>query len=158
MSARRFTSVPANPLPGIPPAAWRRLVDALEVQPVASVSASGGLGAYDLRPRRLVELGYASGLRYCRTAAGRQVHACEFARPWTEARFLSDPVAQYAALSRSLSLYFGALMNGELRRPAGVSLSGALAILHVGGRGALDGWPKLFDGTRVRYEAARDIF
>jgi hypothetical protein len=162
MTAQRFADVVVkskSPLDGVSPLAWRRFVDALCVQEASAVSASGGLGEYDIRPRRLVELGYASGLRRERAAVGgRQVQTCVFVPPWTQARFLADTIAQYAALSKSISLYYRALVNGELKRPEGLSMAGALAILHVGGRGALQGWPKLFDNTRARYEAARKAF
>jgi len=152
------TTGPMSPLDGVSHDAWQRFVSALEVQSSAVVSSSGGLGAYDMRPRRLVELGYAANLQSQRTAAGRTIRTCDFVLPWTKARFLTDPMAQYAALTRSVSMYYRALLRGEIKRPAGMSVAGALAILHVGGRGALAGWPKLFDNTRARYEAARTAF
>jgi hypothetical protein len=154
----RFSSLPPSPLAGVSNAAWSRFYTSLAVQPDAAVSESGGFGAYDIRPRRLVELGYATALPSVRTEAGRQVHVCEFVLPWTQARFLADPIAQYAALRGSMVRYHRALLAGELLRPEGVSMAGALAILHVGGRGALASWPELFDSTRARFEAAREAF
>ena len=130
----------------------------LEVQPVSAVSASGGLGAYDIRPRRLVELEYASRLSYDRAPSGRYVHSCEFNAPMTRERFLSDAFEQYKVFSRSTKRYYDALKSGALQKPSDVSLAGALAVLHIGGRGALQGWPKLFDNTRSLYEAAREAF
>lgn len=158
MTARRFSERAASPLAGVPADAWRSLVAALDVQPISAVSTSGGLGSYDVRPRRLVEIGYAVNLRSSRTGAGRQIYVCDFVLPWTQRRFLADPVAQYVVLTRSSSLYYEAMRSGELQRPDGVSLSGALAILHVGGRGALKGWPDLFSDTRARFEAAQGLF
>jgi hypothetical protein len=155
----RFRSALArSPIPGVSDGAWARFVHALEVQPIRAVSESGGCGAYDLRPRRLVELGYAEDLRLERTQGGRQVYACRFKAPWTQDRFLADPVAQAAALRRSMVLYHEDLQGGAIRRPDGVSLAGALAILHRGGRGALEAWPDLFHHTRALYEAAQGAF
>lgn len=158
-TAHRFASNLESPLEGVHNDAWQRFVSALEVLPINAVSKSGGLGSYDIRPRRLVELGYATGLRSLRTDEGhRQVQACDFAPPWTKARFLADPVAQYTVLAKSTRAYYDALRRGELMRPSDVSIAGALAILHIGGRGALAGWPKLFEHTRAIYESARGAF
>jgi len=158
INAQRFVQGPESPLVGVSNDQWRTFLSALEVQPINAVSDSGGLGSYDIRPRRLVELGYATGLRYKRTEKGRQVQKCDFVLPWTQARFLVDPVAQYTALSRSMSLYHRALLSSELKKLQDVSIAGTLALLHKGGRGALEGWPKLFESTRALYEAAQGAF
>jgi hypothetical protein len=163
LSASRFTAGPSSPLEGVSNEAWRRFEAALKVQATGAISTSGGFGAYDMRPRRLVELRdgkgrpYATALRRS-TGVGRQSQTCDFVLPWTQKRFLSDSIAQYAVFAKSISLYHRALLSGELKRPEGVSMAGALAILHIGGRGALAGWPKLFDATRARFEAARGAF
>ena len=155
---QRFIVGPESPLEGVTRDAWQRFVAALEVQGVGDVSESGGLGAYDIRPRRLVELGYAVDLRSIRTVAGRQVYECDFALPWTKTRFLSDSVAQYTVLAKSIRLYYDAVRRGELSKPENCSMAGTLAILHRGGRGALKGWPDLFEDTRALYQAARGAF
>lgn len=158
-SIERFRPRFASPLDGVSADAWERFVRVLEVQPVEAVSPSGGLGAYDMRPRRLVELGYAKTLCSRRTELGRQVHVCEFEPPWTQRRFLIDPLAQRAALTKSMVLYHRALFDGQLVHPGKMSISGALTVLHVGGRGALvAGEEKLFESTRALYEAARGMF
>jgi hypothetical protein len=158
-TAGRFRSTLASPLPGVSPDAWARFVMAMDVQPIQAVSKSGGFGSYDLRPRRLVEMGVGCNLRSERTTSdGGRVYACDFIPPLTRERFLANPVTQYQALSRSMVLYFRALTSGEIRRPDGVSLAGALAILHIGGKGALGTWPDLFDHTRALYEKARGAF
>lgn len=147
-----------SPIAGVADDGWARLVSALEVQPVRAVSASGGLGSYDTRPRRLVELGLATGRGYARGPAGRYVHKCSLAPPMTTERFLADPVAQYGALVKSVSAYHAEIASGTLKVPSGATLAGALAVLHRGGRGALSAWPELFEETRRLYEAARDAF
>ena len=157
-NAQRFIAQPKSPLEGVPVAAWGRFIAALEVQPVNARSPSGGLGAYDIRPRRLVELGYASELTSKRTSTGRQVQVCEFVLPWTQSKFLADPVAQFAAVSKSILLYHRAIVSGELKKPKGCSVAGALAILQVGGRGALESWPNLFTDTQAVYDACKGAF
>ncbi len=158
VNTRRFVTVLSSPLKGVNNAAWSRFVTALEVQGVRDVSESGGLGAYAIPPRRLIELGYAVKQPSVRTPKGRQVHSCKFISPWTKEQFLADPVAQYVVLSKSMMLYDAALEAGELHRPADISFSGLLAVLHCGGRGALAAWPKLFDNTQALYDKVKGIF
>lgn len=156
--AARFQSALASPLPGVSAEAWARLVAALSVQPIKAISASGGYGSYDFRARRLVELGIGENLRYVQAQNGRHVHVCDFVAPMTRVGFLTNPVSQYDALCRSMVKYHADLMSGQIARPEGCSVSGALAILHRGGLGALRGYPTLFDDTRALYEAARGAF
>jgi hypothetical protein len=158
-AALRFVAGPKSPLPGVTDAQWFRLTAALEVQPIGAVSDSGGLGAYDIRPRRLVELKLATKLRYVQAPSGRWIHVCSFVPPMTGERFLSDLSVQSDVLSRSISVYYSALMGGELTRPSEeCSVAGALSILHRGGTGALKAFPDLFDDTRSLYSAAKEIF
>lgn len=155
----RFRSQPlASPLPGVSNEQWTRLARALEVQPPRAISESGGYGSYDLRPRRLVELGLANNLRVTRTPSGRQAHACDLLLPLTEKRLLTDPLMQLVILRRAIASHHAQLCKNEITRPEGVTIAGGLAILHVGGRGALASWPNLFDETRALYEAARGAF
>jgi hypothetical protein len=157
-AADRFKSSIQSPLKGVPSHVWTLFVWAMDVQPMAAISDSGGLGSYDMRARRLVELGYASGLRSTRTKAGRQVRVCDFMLPWTQARFLADPMAQYTALAQSMRLYYDALHEGRLTPVKGASMAGMLGALHRGGRGALESWPTLFDNTRMLVEKVKDLF
>jgi hypothetical protein len=147
-----------SPLAGIPAHAWRRFVAALKVQNFDRVSIGGGLGAYNIRPRRLVEIGRAKHFRRVQDIDGPAKQVCDFIAPWTEERFLADPTAQYAVLVKSMRLYYDALRDGTVKRPTGVSLAGALVVLHAGGRGALEGWPDLFDDTKALFEATRGMF
>lgn len=150
-----------SPIPGVSDAAWMRWVAALDAQPIDAVGPSGGLGSYDMRPRRLKELGLARSVRLERAPSGRQVYSCELAPPLTRARFLRDMVLQAAVLARSARGHYDDLAraSGEgLRLPEGQTLAGALAVLHRGGRGALARWPDLFEDTRVLWEKARGCF
>jgi hypothetical protein len=186
MNATRFTSsIPESPLRGVTREQWRAFYAGLQVQPHNTISESGGLGIFDIRPRRLVELGYATGLRSerrptthawasgvctrCRTSRsaatdmetclnGRQIQICEFVLPWTQARFLANPYAQYTALAQSTRLYYDALRDGKFVKPKDATMAGVLAVLHRGGRGALEAWPKLFSGTKALYKKIHKAF
>ena len=145
----RFRSFVASPLPGVLDTAWEKFLYALDTgAPIGATSPSGGLGSFDLRPRRLAELGLMSKLSYARGAPGkREICVGEFVPPMTRERFLSDVMVQNDALIASMVAYDEDLTTGELVRPEGLSRAGALAILHRGGRGALTKWPEMFDDT-----------
>ena len=155
--ASRFRSSLRRPLEGVTNEAWVMFARALEVQTAGAVSASGGLGCYDMRARRLVELGYAKALPQERVGE-RQVQACEFLPPWTRARFLTDAAEQYLALRRSCALYDADLATGRLSRREGLSRAGTLALLHRGGRGALLAWPDMFKDTAALVGRCERIF
>lgn len=158
-TAPRFADEIVSPLEGVSPRLWRRFVSALSTQH-ESIARGGALGIYNIRPRRLVEIGRAVNFR---RVNGKQL--CDFVLPWTQKRFLVDPVAQYAVLVKSMRLYYDALREGAIEKPESISMAGALAILHSGGRGALEatffqvaGWPDLFDGTKALYEVTKGLF
>lgn len=162
-AVRRFDAPPllVSPLLDVDSRAWSRFATAMEVQPVHAVSSSGGLGAYDMRPSRLCELGYAKKEKQRRLEdGGRQVQACTFIGKWTREKFLTHPVEQYTAFCRSMRLYQEALREGKPRRlPAELPLASALAILHRGGRGALERWPDaIFPATAKLLERVGRCF
>jgi hypothetical protein len=181
----RFTTGPESPLRGVTRDAWRTFYVGLEMQAPGEISESGGLGMFDIRPRRLVELGYATGLRSERRPVqhkwigerctrckltrsedveqetcpnGRQIQVCEFILPWTQTRFLGNPYAQYTAFAQSMRLYYDALREGNLAKPKDVSVAGALVMLHRGGRGALEAWPQIFAGTKTLFDKVQKAF
>lgn len=155
--AMRFSSSSLeSPLEGVTTHGWMLFVSAIETQSAQATSATGALGAYGIRPQRLIELGYATNLRRTGPNGARQV--CDFILPWTEKKFLNAPLAQYTVLAMSMKAYYDALRRGELKKPEDMSLAGALAILHVGGTGALKNYPDLFEHTRAIYEKARGAF
>lgn len=153
-AAVRFSNtVVPSPLDGVSASAWHAFITALAVQPASAISIGGGLGAYNIRPRRLVEMGRAENFR---RIGNRQ--ACDFIAPWTQKRFLADRVAQDAVLVKSVRMYYDAIRDGSIKRPENVSMSGAIAVLQSGGRGAIEQWPTLFDGTKALYEATKGFF
>jgi hypothetical protein len=150
-AAVRFVDI-ESPLEGVHAHAWQRWITAL-TNHSATAERGGGLGTYNIRPRRLVEIGRAANFR----RLGKK-QFCDFIAPWTEEKFLSRYDAQYAVLVKSMRLYYDALRDGAIKKPDGMSMSGALAILHAGGIKALEHWPDLFDGTKALYEATKGIF
>lgn len=155
---QRFSMQIDSPLKGVSRQAWTKFVMVMGARPSSSISDSGGLGAYDMRPRRLAELEYATRLTRKKNAKGRHIYECVFVEPHTQAKFLANPVTQYVAFSKSMVEYHKAMESGELRKPEDLSLAGALVILHMGGRGALKSWPKLFENTRAQYERVCKLF
>ncbi|HET6959739.1 MAG TPA: hypothetical protein VFI56_24265 [Vicinamibacterales bacterium] len=156
MTTRFVQRSPRIVLPGVSAIAWQRFAAALETQAPSVVSATGALGAYELQPRRLVELKFADNLRH--EGNDRIVQVCDFIAPMTRERFLADPRLQYSLFARSIALYNQQLTTGELIQPWGATRAETLAALHIGGRGALKDWTKLFDRTRMRCDAVREIF
>lgn len=113
---------------GVSPDAWRRLVGALALgedgrpRPLGAVSRRGGLGCFEIRARRLQDLGHG---RAARRTGG--VWEIAFRSPLSRERFLASLLQQYDALSTSLAR-FDAQVAG-LPRPEGASRSGVLAVL-----------------------------
>ena len=152
------SKIASSPLPSVPNSAWDRFVHALSVQGIGDVSSSGGYGFLDLRPRRLAELGAMENL-HTERRDGRQVWVGDFVPPHTEEEFLNSAAAQMVMFRRSMADYDARLTAGELTRPAGVSRSGALAILHRGGLGALSRWPDgALSDTFTLFQAADGLF
>lgn len=145
-----------SPIVGIHNEAWTKFVRSLATQPLNSVSASNGLGMFAHRPRRLCDIGFMKNPTFFRAPSGRMVCRADFVSPMTDQIFLRDPNAQYEALRRSMLDYSQRISSGELRKPASMSLAGALGILHRGGPGALRG--KRFPDTEVVFQMVKEAF
>lgn len=144
-------------LPQLSSNVWTLFRKAFEVAPSHVVTRSGGYGLYDLRPRRLVELGYANGLRRALNGK-REIWKCSFTGGWTERMFLGNPARQREVFRLSMMDYAAQIERGQITLPDGCTLAGALAILHLGGRGALKKFPELFPLTKRRYDAVSEMF
>ena len=151
----RFTQ-PAlfrSPLEGVHDATWDRFVRAMSTQMIRDISKGGGIGSFDLRPRRLGELGVLSNMR--RDENRRWVG--DFVAPYTRETFLQNAILQYKVFSLSMKKYDEELVKMNI--PDGASHSGCLAILHCGGHGALEQWPdKAFKNTRTVFDRTNNIF
>ena len=148
-----------SPLSGIASAEWSNFVNALVTQRLGDVSASNGLGWFEMRPRRLADLGIMSNLRRVSNKVNRQVYEGDFVLPLTMRKFLENPVIQYNTLVKSVIDHFDTHVN-ELKLPDDVSRSGALAILHRAGPGGLKTWStgKRFDDTISLFNRSNGIF
>jgi hypothetical protein len=153
--AQRFQTISLeSPIAGVKNEAWDRFVRTLEIQAVDAVSHSGGYGSFDLRPRRLAEIGVMRNLSTKRFGK-RQIQIGDFVPPFNEIEFLRNPMIQYRVLVMSMRSY----LSGKIDLAPGMSLSGALAILHVGGRGALATWPKgALSFTEALFKRANGLF
>ncbi len=120
-----------SPITGVADDAWRVFVAAMTVRPAVDALDSKGFGCFDLRPRRLAELGLANPTTF---------EEC------------------YKAFAKSVATYADDIRDGRLTAPDGVSRAGALAILQRGGRGALAAYPELFSDTREVYGRAKECF
>lgn len=127
MTATALTS----PIPGVSDDAWRAFVAAMTVRPAVDAEGAKGFGCFDLRPRRLAEIGVATPTTF---------EEC------------------YTAFEKSVVTYVDDVRAGRLAVPEGVSEAGAIAILQRGGRGALAAYPDMFPATREVYERAKECF
>lgn len=121
----------ASPIPGVSDDAWRAFVQAMTVRQAVDAPGSKGHGCFDLRLRRLAELGLAAPTTF---------------------------EEGYEAFAKSVATYLGDVDAGRLTLPDGVSRAGAVAILQRGGRGALAAYPDMFSETREVYDRARECF
>ena len=137
--------------------AWTRFVLALKTAKPSSVSASNALGMFEMRPRRLGDLGILRNVRCSLSPNHRLVWIGDFVPPLTEKSFLASPEIQYKAFSESMRRYL--MMLPILQE--GMTLSGALAILHRCGPTGLDKWKtesERFPETISLYEKANGLF
>ena len=141
-----------SPLVGVADAPWTDFVFSMKVGDRETVSGSNGLGLFDVRYKRLRDFGLVENVHYERDpVTNRSVQVAYWVPPLTRDLFLKSASAQYKVFVASMSAYFRELRARELALPKGVSASGALAILHRGGPGALAKW-----GER-QFEATRDL-
>jgi hypothetical protein len=146
-------------LPGVSAEAWAAFVRGMSTAPAGAVSKANALGMFELTPRRLADLGLVKGLTRSRSGQ-RTVWVAEFVAPMTSHRFLTNPRAQYAAFVKSMRDYADKIAAGELVKPADMSLSGALAILHRGGPRGLENWTagERFAPTQAAYDRVSEVF
>ncbi len=169
-SAPASAPVPSRALkseiPGVSDEAWTTFAKALKTASPSAVSASNAFGMFELKPRRLEDLGLVTNTTCTRSPTGRMVWVGEFVPPMTLKSFLGSPKLQYRAFAASMKNYVDRLRNGSIPRPDGgkpdgMTLSGALAILHRCGPSGLKTWndeSKRFEDTKALYENANGVF
>lgn len=137
-----------SPLEGVIDYAWDAFVRAVSTRSIRDVSIGGGIGSFDLQPRRLGEIGVMENLR-------RENN-----------RWIGDLTPKYEALRQNAILQYEVFVlsvktydEEKIARPEGVSRSGALVILQRGGVGALKAWPEgVFKTTKALFERANNLF
>jgi hypothetical protein len=154
-------------LPGVSDDAWTQFVVAIRGDAgVGDVSDSNALGMFQLRPRRLADLGLIQNVSSTRAPNGRMVWVGNFIAPMTAKKFLSDPVVQYKTFCASMQKYVAGMKDGSIPtpdggRPADMSLSGALAVLHRCGPSGIKTWndeENRFPETVDLYNRANGLF
>ena len=142
-----------SPLKGVTDAQWDAFVRAFSTRPITAESKAHGIGSFDLRPRRLVELGVMENLR----RATRPPGECIADLTAKYADLGKNATRQYEVFARSMTEYDAEL--ADLKMPEGCTRSGALAILHCGGTGALEQWPKnAFKTTSQIFKKTNGLF
>ena len=156
-SADRFlrSVIRRSALDGVSDAAWDAFVRAMSVRTIRGVSLGGGIGTFDLRPRRLGEIGVMKNLRREGEPPGRWVGDLE-----SKYAALGDSSGQqYEVFVMSVRAYDEEILAGEIAIPGGVTRSGAHAVLHCGRRQALAEWPEgAFKTTRELFNKVNNIF
>ncbi len=132
----QIASLP-SPIRSADSPSWSRFVRALSTKDLDHVSTDGSLGCFEMRPRRLGDIGIMTNLRRGQDT-NRAVWEGNFVLPLTKDRFLDSPVVQYNALVLSVTDHDLTLKD----LPEGVTRSGALAILHQAGPWGLSSWRK----------------
>jgi hypothetical protein len=145
-----------SPLEGVSDKAWAKFVSGMMVGAFDQVHAdANALGAFRLMPRRLADLGYITDLRQRKSrSTGKTIWTGGFVGGVRA--FLESPRLQYAAFEKSMVDYAWKLKSGDIARPAGMSLSGSLAVLHRGGPTALRS--KIRPATRALLEKVAGVF
>lgn len=150
-----------DPLPGVPKEKWSVFCRLMACSPTGFKAPSGKLGAFAFSPRRLVDMGLAS--RAQRTQA---VWEATFAKPFTEMAFLKSPKVQYAVFCKSNRCYLPAAIAAR-GKPVGdkiITVSGALAVLHLAGEAGFGTWVSdskirsRFSNTTKAFQSCNGVF
>ena len=149
-----------SPLQGVTDDQWTRFVAIMMTEPTTAVGPSNELGAFQFKPRRLVDLGILRGhLERTRSEKSNRViwaTAEQEDRDRAEA-FLKSIRAQERAFTKSCVDYASKIASGEISKHPSTSLSEALAILHRSGpKGLSSRW--VFPATQALADKAAGIF
>lgn len=128
----------------VPDAAWTDFVIAIRRGP------HRGVGMFDMSLKRLADLGRVENVRdVFDPVIKRSVQKADWLAPLTKEQFEASPSIQYRLFVRSMQAYSAELRAGTVKRPTSVTESGALAILHRGGKSALTKWHQMQHPTTL---------
>jgi hypothetical protein len=147
-------------LPGVDDARWTQFVRAMVCADCDAVSESNAVGMFQFMPRRLHDLGLVKNINRSTGPTKRTIYVAVFVPPLTASKFLKNPDEQYRAFSKSCRDYATKISDGEIKKDPGMSLSGALAILHRAGPKGLDTWAsgERFPSTVSKFERIEGVF
>lgn len=146
-----------SPLEGVSDEAWSTFVSASLTAKFDAVSPSNHLGAFEMTPRRLQDLGFLYGVKKTQSKkSGRSIWVGKFIPPLTDKAFLKNPQIQFAIFKASMTDYSRRIAAGEIQLPPGIGLAGALAILHRAGPAGLKG--RRFESTQAAFEKVSGLF
>jgi hypothetical protein len=130
----------------------------MATQPVTAVSPSNAIGAFELTPRRLCDLGVLKDLRRMRSRRSRRmIWIGKFVDPKFGEQFKTSLELQYGIFSKSIAEYASKILNGEVKKPEDLSMSGALSMLHRAGPKGLESSIRFEDTKRI-LERTNGIF
>ena len=151
-------------IPGVSDEQWTEFALAMKTADQRS-SADNALGMFQMKPRRLADLGLMTNVRSSRSLTGRMAWKGDWVAPLTERKFLESAAEQYNAFGASMRRYVAGLEDGSVAQPeSGVptdmTMSGALAVLHRCGPNGLIRWCSgdRFPETEALFEAVNGIF
>jgi hypothetical protein len=147
-------------LPGVSNEQWTDFVLMMKVGSLNTISSSNGLGMFDIRYKRLADMGLVTNLRYRQDVITRRsVQEADWVAPLTRDKFLKSAGVQLKVFSESCKDYFNWLKCEQVKLPEGATFSGALAILHRGGKSALAKWDQQqFESTLELYRRVNGVF
>jgi len=145
-------------LPGVSDEEWTQFVLAMKTANLNEVSDSNAYGMFEMKPRRLVDLGLMKSVKPVNArSTGHMAWKGEWKSPLSEKGFLESAEVQYRAFSESMKRYAKALE----KRPNDMTLSGALAVLHRCGPNGLVIWgdeDRRFPDTVALFDATNGLF
>jgi len=147
-----------SPLESVSHEAWTEFVNTMLTSPIGAVSPSNALGAFQMTPRRLVDLGVFKKLERTRSKkSGRTIWAAAGEEDRARAtRFLKSIALQFKVFTKSMTDYASQFSEGTVKMPSDCTLSGALAVCHRAGVAGLSG--DRFPETQMVHAKANGIF
>lgn len=154
-SRRGLSMLPQAPLKDVPFAAWERFVSVMVIAPKGHVSPKNRLGAFQMDPRRLKDIGAIDEVRKNQVGS----YEGKWSSGLTASAFLGSMPLQYATFVRSVRAMapkVSGLVGSEVDGKK-ASLSGLLGVGHMAGEVGAASWIKSADERR-RFGRTTEMF
>lgn len=146
-----------SPLPKVSDHQWTAFTRVMMTARAGEVSKSNALGSFEFTSRRLADLKLVENLKHTKSKkSGRTIWKATFVKPLTAEAFLKNLSLQYRVFMTSMADYHSKISSNTVKIPQGMSLSGALAILHRAGPSGLKG--PMFTATKELFDRTDGIF